>query len=479
MTAEAKVIVMRSAAWLFALLGLGLGPADFLESPQQRPTTAEEIAASLLQPAMGMSIATWKTRTPAAAWQRYRGTREEIVEMSEAAAPQRGVNPGGFWCAVATDVIAGIDRVVVFYGLRDTPPPACRVELVHGVVRRTGEAEIATLFQELSHVMTQRLGVSPTTADVKGRDTPQPYGGGTGYPEGVARWEEGVRWHRNDRDVFLFRAARALGFSSRSSFLTRESEDEGEPNDISKEAERRLADGLRERFPDAAAAMPYDFVPQYQAEIRRGLVQALDARAVAAPEDRALLTFAADRLARKLWVEPPAPSQHPELAPLLRRGLRFVGAPHGELSVYNGALVGVVLRAWPETVWGQLAFVTRLHEGWTEGCDDQAFTHVIRHGNLWLQSHLESPWRAAVITTLARAYETKWALNGTFTADARENARVVTAEEAAARVRALRLYEELMRLAPGSKDAAYVRRRIVQIRANMTTSQYAYSCVIP
>jgi hypothetical protein len=94
-------------------------------------------------------------------------------------------------------------------------------------------------------------------------------------------------------------------------------------------------------------------------------------------------------------------------------------------------------------------------------------------------THPESPWRIAVLTSVARAYETKWALNGMFTTDGRENARLVTAAEAAARVRAMRLYGEVMRLAPESNDAAYARRRIIQIRANMTTSQDAYSCVIP
>ncbi len=300
---------------------------------------------------------------------------------------------------------------------------------------------------------------------------------GYGYPDGVKRWEEGVRWHQDDRDVFLFRAAQAVGFSSRSPLLTVDSEDAGGPNNVARDAERRLAEALRERFPDAAAAMPHDLVPQHQAAIRRGLVQVLDARGAAAAEDQALLTFAADRLARKLWVQSPAP--HRELAPLLRRGLRFVSRPDSDLSVYNGALIGDVLHKWPETAWGQLAFLTRLYEGWSEGCDSGAFVPVIRQGDTWLRSHPDSPSRIAVLTAVARAYETKWALNGTFTTDARENARVVTAEEAAARIRAMRLYDELIQLAPQSQDAAYARRRIIQIRANMTTSQDAYSCVIP
>ena len=66
-----------------------------------------------------------------------------------------------------------------------------------------------------------------------------------------------------------------------------------------------------------------------------------------------------------------------------------------------------------------------------------------------------------------------------FTTDARDNARVVTVSEATARVRAIRLYEELIRLAPDARDAEYARRRIIQIRANTTASQDVYSCVIP
>jgi hypothetical protein len=83
------------------------------------------------------------------------------------------------------------------------------------------------------------------------------------------------------------------------------------------------------------------------------------------------------------------------------------------------------------------------------------------------------------MTAVARAYETQWALSGTFTTNARENARRLTADQAAARIRAIELYEAVIRLAPRSQDAAYARRRIVQVRAHMTTSQDAYSCIIP
>jgi hypothetical protein len=262
--------------------------------------------------------------------------------------------------------------------------------------------------------------------------------------------------------------------------LTRESEDSGEPTDVAREAEARLADALRDRLPNAAAAMPFDLVPMHQSEIRRALVDVLDARRSAAPDGQAVLAFAADRLGRKLWVESPAPSEHRELAPLLQRGLRFVRDPYEHLWRYDGAFVASVLRRWEETEWGQIAFVTHLYGGWTEDvCDGTAYVQVIRHGNTWLQSHPDSAWRTAVMTAVARAYETKWALNGSFTADARENARVVTAGEASARLNAIKLYDEVIRVAPNSQDAAYARRRIIQLRANMTTGQDAYSCVYP
>ena len=73
--------------------------------------------------------------------------------------------------------------------------------------------------------------------------------------------------------------------------------------------------------------------------------------------------------------------------------------------------------------------------------------------NVWLRSHPDPPWRTTVMTAVARAYETQWALNGSFTADARENARVVTPEQAAAHLSAIRLYDEVIRLASDSQDA--------------------------
>jgi hypothetical protein len=444
----------------------------------QRVSSSENIATLLFDPAPGTSVSDWRSRTPAATWQRYRGTYEQIGESLEETA--RGVEPSGFWCAVATDHQNNLERVAVFFALRDTPPAACRIELVQGVARRSTEQQASTLFRDLTEALTQKLGGAPRTIDRIGRDIPYPYGGGTGLPEGVTDWTEGLAWHDEQRDVFLFRAARAVGFASRSSLLTRETEDEGEPINVGKEAERRLADALRKRFPTAAAAMPFEFVPEHQPEIRRALIEILDARSQATEEDQPLLAFAADRLARKLWVDPPIPSKHQELAPLLRRGLRFVREPYNDLWVYDGALVNVVLRRWPETAWGQLAFAAHLYAGWTEGtCDGNAYAGVIRHGDAWLRSHTESPWRTNVMTAVARAYETRWALNGSFTADARENARLVTAAQATARRNAIRMYEDVMRAAPNSQDSAYARRRIVQLRANMTTSQYAYSCVYP
>ena len=120
--------------------------------------------------------------------------------------------------------------------------------------------------------------------------------------------------------------------------------------------------------------MPFEFVPDHQPEIRRALIEILDARSLATEEDQPLLTFAADRLGRKLWiVDPPAPAAHRELAPLLRRGLRFVREPYNDLWVYDGALVNVVLRRWQETLWGQTAFAAHLYGGWTEDrCDGNA-----------------------------------------------------------------------------------------------------------
>jgi len=251
-----------------------VSPAIDVAPAQRGSFSAEAVAGLFLGSAPGTSVSAWKAHTPTATWQRYRGTLEQIVDEESG---RRGVEPSGFWCAVATDHHGGVERVAVFFALRDTAPPACRLELVQGVALKTTDEQAATLFQELAAVMTQKLGAHDAV-DLNARTTPLPYGGGTGLPEGITRWEEGVRWHDDDRDVFLFRAARAVGFSSRSPLLTRDSEDQGEPNNVAREAEQRLADALRGGFTDAAAAMAYDFVPQHQAQIRRGLTQVLDAR---------------------------------------------------------------------------------------------------------------------------------------------------------------------------------------------------------
>lgn len=464
---------MRLILCGFVVLAAALAPTN--PASAQRRSRADSISALFLDTVAGTSVSDWKAHTPGATWQRYRGTAEQILDSDSW---HRGVEPTGFWCAVATDYRDDVERVAVFFALRDAEPAACRIELVQGVVRRATDRAAASLFGDLSDAITQRLGIPARSVDPVA-DTPYPYG--SGYPPGVAHWQQGLAWHEDQRDVFLFRAARVVGFASRSSRLTPEAESEygAAPTDVAGEAERRLADVLRERLPNAAAAIRYPFLyPEHQAEIRRALIDVLDARAGATPESQPLLTFAADRLARKLWVEPPVPSAHRELAPLLRRGVGFVRDPYSELWIYDGTLVRIVLRRWQETPWGQIAFVTHLYGGWTnDTCDGTAYANVIRRGDAWLQSHPDSPWRRAVMTAVARAYETKWALIGSFTADPRENARRATPDQESARLRAIELYETVIRLAPNSPDAAYARRRVVQIRANMTTSQDAYRCV--
>jgi hypothetical protein len=441
----------------------------------RRGATADDISDFLLGTVHGTSVSDWRARTPGATWQRYRDTAELILESpQEQSSPS--VEPSGFWCAVATDHHEDIERVAVFFALRDTEPAACRIELLQGLVRRPTEQQAAELFRDLSAILERRL--SAPARPVDWRETPWVYGGGTGYPVGVSGWKETVTWHEDQRDTFLFRADGAVGFASRSTLLTPESEEAGKPTDVAAESERQLADALRNRFPDAAAAMSFDRVPLHQAEIRRALIDVLDARTKATAQDQPVLAFAADRLARKLWIDGPEPSAHRELAPLLRRGLRFVRDPYEDLSLYDGSLVASLLRRWSETEWGQIAFATRLYEGWTEdACDGGAYENVIRQGDAWLRSHPESPRRVVVMTAVARAYETKWAVNRRFTADPRENARLVTPAEASARRRAIELYDAVIRLAPTSPDAMYARRRIVQLRANMTTSQDVYSCV--
>ncbi len=172
------LFVMRArgaVVWMSVLLVFGVDWTVRIASFQQGATTAEDVAASLMLPVPGAFVDSWKARTPGATWQRYRGTLEEISATSDPA--PRGIEPGGFWCAAAVDHSRGIERLVVFYGLRDTSPPACRIELVQGVARRTGEAETVKLFHDLTRVITQRLGGSAMVVDVMGRDTPAPYGG--------------------------------------------------------------------------------------------------------------------------------------------------------------------------------------------------------------------------------------------------------------------------------------------------------------
>src|SRR4051794_942133 len=99
--------------------------AGFHVAAVPRASSPEALATLILQPVHGTAISAWRTTAPAATWQRYRGTYEEIIQLSQQS-PPLGVERGGFWCAVATDRSGNIERVVVFFALRDTRPAACR-----------------------------------------------------------------------------------------------------------------------------------------------------------------------------------------------------------------------------------------------------------------------------------------------------------------------------------------------------------------
>ena len=452
---------------------LALTAATAAASADQAPAaSAESLAAGIRDVRFGLPMAEWKARVPGASWRPFRG---QIARLSDTT-DDRGVWPSGFWCAVASDTRANVERVAVFFAIRREAPLACRLELVQQVVRGTPE-ETGALYESLADHLSRGLG-DRSAVDLPGEDVPYPWGGDTGYPAGVDRWREGREWQTPYGGVFLFRADSAVGIALRSDAV-RDEEDEGSPFIVDPLVTSELAAALGARHAAAADALSIESEVAHQPKIREGLLQVLEARRGATGNTRALLGLAADWLARRLWVVDSPPEQQEALAPILRSGLRFTFDGHDSRWVYDGAFARQVIGESANSRWGELAFLARLQAGWVEECAGQAYRSVIRQGLAWLPRHPGSPWRIPVMTALAQAYETQWSGGDFFTADPALNARAIDAESEAARLQAIQWYDRVIRLAPYSEDAAYARRRVVQIQLNMNTGQDRFSCFIP
>lgn len=156
--------------------------------------------------------------------------------------------------------------------------------------------------------------------------------------------------------------------------------------------------------------------------------------------------------------------------------------------LYNHELLSDVWRKYPNTEWGEYAFLNLLHSGWNPGSDGYSrpanpdtFRDVAEHGEAFLASHPHSPNRLEVLFAVATAYETWWSVSldpgdgevyGPYPRRA-ENVRT----KDAARLKAIAFYEQIERLAPGSSYALFAARHLPRLRLRLDTGFRLWFCV--
>ncbi len=142
---------------------------------------------------------------------------------------------------------------------------------------------------------------------------------------------------------------------------------------------------------------------------------------------------------------------------LVSNGIHYFGPGHysGEFE-YDRFLLRRAWREFPERAWGQRAFLM-LQQASCEVPDFgglESFRGVIRQGEKFLSENPETSFRKEQLYFLAVANETEWSLSKAAPGDpTAEGAHVDRASAERARERAIALYEELIRTAPGSAEA--------------------------
>jgi len=205
---------------------------------------------------------------------------------------------------------------------------------------------------------------------------------------------------------------------------------------------------------------------------------------------RALGLLAADQVANKLSQR--LTEDSPETQGV-RRLLAAYGAKLGGMTHYGGLeyrheLLWRVWRGWPETEAGELAFLQLLGSGWNtdpgEGCppNPDLFREVITRAEAFLASHPLTDFRKQVLYALAQANESWWSIAHAPKDDEWVNAppfprRAANAQQASrARDEAIRYYREVLRLAPGSPEAASALRRLPRLELGLDTGQRRFFC---
>jgi len=209
-------------------------------------------------------------------------------------------------------------------------------------------------------------------------------------------------------------------------------------------------------------------------------------------ESRALALFAADFLAHAL-----EGAHAPEQVGGLRYGTTSLGLPGLSFEIYGrepgidtvnlryeSPLLARIADELPDTTWGRYAFLELVRTGFRSAgsCNEgseEPFLLVIERVEAALAHASASAHRAALLTYLAQAYETRWTVSrmthfAFVSSELRKLGLNAERERATTRAAYRRIIEEF----PNTEEATYARDRLLRLESDLAPDQLEYLCLM-
>ena len=385
------------------------------------------------------------------------------------------VSVDGGWCYRCVREDQAVRAEWVFYALSLDPPLACRAERFQATASGFPEPVLEAIRQELEARLSSLYGPS--------REPEKKFGG---YGEsGSAGWHNVRRWETPDIQILLYisrfpQGPLSLGLIARHHHLRDAIAAEGTPLD------ERLAEELGTTFPKLPPLLleelPYPREESENEDLQTTLQSLLERAATAPSERRPALLLAADRLAGRWDVAKPPTEGVGEIRRQFGPYQLYYAWNHlGNNWVYGGDLRRRVLRDFPDTEWGEFAFILFMSVGWddTIGCgkgSDQ-FREIIKRGEEFLTRHPHTSLKVDIAFMLAQAYETWWSASQASIQDSYVDRFRYHKGSAAALQKAITYYEKILKDAPESCEAGYAGWHLPRLKLGLDTGQRRFYCI--
>jgi hypothetical protein len=248
---------------------------------------------------------------------------------------------------------------------------------------------------------------------------------------------------------------------------------------------KRLRHDLVPAFPELPKFLGDPMAKSPDPARERFVFQLIDAAEKGKADQRPAILLAADLVADEIW----CPSENKERCNQLRSQLaqHKLTLEYSELGggfYYQRDLLWRVWQQYPDTDWGEKAFVVLLELGWdtSKTCAKgiEQFREVIRQGESFLQQRPTSAHRAAILHLVGQAYATWWSLSNepadSPMADYVDPKRYNEGAEQA-RLKAISYFEQVVQLAAETKFAEYAHQILPALRKQQIQNTYKFFCV--